>query len=452
VSADDSGEARIRRKQQRDRSKKASSGHSSNRERPGASSSSGADHRKNLEQRKASSGNTIEPVAAPAGGKGEEEVAVEAIAIDEEAQENEPENERENERIRALEERNRALANEMKQRVEEAEEQRATEQEERARKTKRNICIVLIFILLAGGGGIAAYFLTKKTDAPSTTPNDGKVDPMVNETVEDPISVTETPSSGPTSRSSLQYGPPTPEECERIAFGEQIDGEEMNLDVAFDVKLTDDTDVFTGLSDLKTKLDEYLLTSLIGCPRNVQQRHLGGDQRALGAKMNAVRRLDKLGYVVTRADTTLNVVGDACEDASARCYKVIASLALKLRGKETALDVKVRVGLALPTGEDIRPELLLEAPFDTIIARTIGEQLLEDTSAPSVVPSLVPSEAFGGHFCTKCCSIVGSIRSSIRSTNSNASTNSGSLSRVHPSTDPRPDGPTDFQPNIQAHS
>lgn len=251
-------------------------------------------------------------------------------------------------------------------------------------KKRRNKVIVIVLVLLIAGGVGAFFGLQGGT---SEDQSDVGVTEM-------PRPFTSNSTSSPTSNptESLDYGPPTPEECERISAGLSLVGEEsmetLSADVQFDIKLADDTDLNSLLPDLQKKIEEYLVLNLIGCPSNIDQRRLREGNHAMDiAYLKPIRRLNKLRYLVARAEVTVGIKGGAsCQKESPSCKNAVATLYLVLRGKEEHFWVFGLIDAALPIDNDVRPELLLDAPFDTVIVRRI------DSSDPSDAQSIAPSQ------------------------------------------------------------
>ncbi|KAL3941187.1 MAG: hypothetical protein SGBAC_004419 [Bacillariaceae sp.] len=284
----------------------------------------------------------------------------------------------------ALVERNRM--EQENERLRQEMEALAVAEQNKKRRTRTTILVIVVLLLLAGGVG--AFFALQGGTNDDTSSKDIS-SPIVNDTVDDDtVQVTEVPSNGPSSSptESLVYGPPSQEDCERIFDGLPLVGEEsmetLVVDVTFDVKLEGENDLSSLLPDLQQGIDSYLVLSLVGCPSNGAQRNLHEEEQGLGrAQLEAVRRLNNIRYVVARAEVTLNLEVGACQDESPSCFKVTASLNLKLRGKVSNVRVFVLVDEALPQDENAQPDLLLVAPFETVIARDIYSN--DPTEPPS---------------------------------------------------------------------
>ncbi|KAL3942264.1 MAG: hypothetical protein SGBAC_003503 [Bacillariaceae sp.] len=269
------------------------------------------------------------------------------------------------------------------ERLRQVMEEQSRVHEQKKRRNKVTVIVIVILLLIAGGVG--AFFGLQ--GGASEDQSDVGVTEMPR-----PYSSnsTSSPTSNPTE--SLDYDPPTPEECERISAGLSLVGQEsmetLSAEVQFDIELADDTDLNSLLPDLQKKIEEYLVLNLIGCPGNIDQRRLREGNHAMDiAYLKPIRRLNKLRYLVARAEVTVGIKGGAsCQIESPLCKNVVATFYLVLRGKEEPFRVFGLIDVALPLGNDVRPELLLDSPFDTVIVRRI------DSSNPSDAPSSAPSQ------------------------------------------------------------
>ncbi|KAL3934130.1 MAG: hypothetical protein SGBAC_010081 [Bacillariaceae sp.] len=415
--------------------------------RPGASSSKAADNKKSLENVKLEydGGKSSEPAKtdAPEATIGEDgEVAVEAVAIDEEAEENE--------RMRVLEDQNRALADRMEQmmapvpnnqdeeqRIEAEKEERKRERkliEERAKKKKqKNICMFILLLLIAGGG-TAAYFLTKSDDA-AVTPADVSEDIM---DVAAPVIESQTPtlhvSQGPSISPTIDtYDAPSLEDCIRISSGLPVQGQE-NLNTSpfrmeFDVTIKDpNLSTDTWVPSLKKGFDEILIPALAGCPISTNRRLGESEEHHPQSRLRKVmstsleeeqqRELQEvespIRYAIANANSNIDPDKDVTEDCEIKrtgCSNVKVVMEIFLKGVERPFDIITLIAQTLRSLQELEdagnrrlendPEQrhhrkllfgilgLDPAIFDSIGYR--GIQGMDPTTSPSVSPSQAPS-------------------------------------------------------------
>ncbi|CAJ1967124.1 unnamed protein product [Cylindrotheca closterium] len=371
--------------------------------RPGASTSRAADNKKNLQNVKLDYENNApaEPAAEPKADNtpeaaiGEDgEVAVEAVAIDEEAEENE--------RMRTLEEQNRALADRMEQMIapvannhNQAEERRVAAQKEaeeherkrlenlRKKKKQRNVCI-LIFLFIAAAGGVAGYFLSQSEDAAAVVPasiprEQNTTAPTAPSTIQTPaptmVVATEGPSSSPTIDT---YDPPSIEDCVRIGSGLPVQGQE-DLDTSpfrmeFDITIKDPILLTeTWVPAFKRGVDQILIPALAGCPISTTRRGLVAQTAGLRKKQSTTTTLEQetvtetslralqtvdsqIRYVIANANSQINPARDVSADCEIKrngCNNVKVVMELFLKGEERGFDVITLIAQVLQSLEEL---------------------------------------------------------------------------------------------------
>ncbi|CAJ1967126.1 unnamed protein product [Cylindrotheca closterium] len=417
----------------------------------GASRSHSAHHAKSLDSEPS---KTVEPVATAAMGD-DGKVAVEATAIDEEAEEIE--------RMKALQEQNRALAQRVEQLVarngeagqvadkdKEAEEQEVQRLRAKKAKTKkRNICI-LVVLVLAIVSGVAGYLLSQKSSG-ATTPvettgsedstNNDKTTaaPMVSVVESQPPVTSNVPEEEPSSAPTIQaYKAPSEEDCFRIKSGLPIDHQEQFEDrpfqIAFDITVKDpgmSTDVW--VPQFKEGVDNILVPAMVGCDISRRRLQLGGKDDLEEAQPR-LRKMSStlveqtwepdlvdvdvdsaIRYVIANMETSIDPSRDVTADCAVTqsgCNNVKVLMQLFLKGEEKGFDIialiaQILASLAAQDNNDNRRELesghgqehhrrLLAniLGLDPDIFEAVGYRGIENvdpTTLPSISPSQVPS-------------------------------------------------------------
>jgi hypothetical protein len=316
-----------------------------------------------------------------------ETLELEAEVVDEEAdmermkQQIKAENQRlqiamdqENERLRKhMEQDNQALRNQMEGTTRGQED--AADEGKFSNKCK--IIVAVLFVLVAGGVG--AYFGTRGTSSDSTpTP----VAPQTPTPSPSSLMVTEAPTQAPL------YPRPSPEDCQAIATGGPVQGQEdmaiMSFDVEMDVTLTVDTNLDDVLDAVEAKTQEILLPDLAGCFED--RRNLGDFIRGNRRNLNAPRRfaIANGGISVGEADT------QSCQvNSGTTCYSMTIVLDLAVKSEEERIFVVTSIIIDVFGVDSLVEVLGLGPPFDTI--KLIAVNSNTPTEAPSALPTGMPS-------------------------------------------------------------
>ena len=211
---------------------------------------------------------------------------------------------------------------------EEAERQEKQKELEEKKKKKRIMIVCVVLVVLVIGGGVSAFFalqgsgssdpVAQTTDKEEGTPNSPTVETFSSPT----ISPSDDPSSAPTNV-PLKYNLPSVDECERIASGLPIDGENEMLDrsfaIAMEVDLLDGNDIDPLVPDLEIQIEKLLVPDLIGCPRDLfNKRRLGlhhgqNDARIMSNVSDHLRQLQNVNirYAIAKAIVSVTVTDDA---------------------------------------------------------------------------------------------------------------------------------------------
>lgn len=273
------------------------------------------------------------------------------------------------------------------------EEMELAEADRKKKKKKRNIIICLVIVLLIVGGGAGAFFALQGRSSSGavkqSNDQEGEIDPS-----ETP---TECPSNEPSSAPTIaptifrKYEIPSDEECQRIAAGLPLDGEEnmevKSFDILIDVDLVDERDIEPLVPEVQTKIEKYLVPDLIGCPHETSDtwhlRHL--------AKSDQDLSWENIRYAIAKAAVSVSVTkGAACQETkSTTCSVLNASATITIRGDEKIFNLITILSTVFRAGENIRPDLRLQAPFEFVTVRFIESK--DPTTEPSIAPTGITS-------------------------------------------------------------
>ncbi|CAJ1970366.1 unnamed protein product [Cylindrotheca closterium] len=329
--------------------------------------------------------------------KGDGEPVVAALLIEEEGDDEKKAKEMAHMRkeMAAEAERQRQRLEEENRRREEAGRMEAERLEKEQKKKRRNmiICVVLVVLVLIGGGVGAFFVLNGSNDVAPENVN-------MAETLEPSSTPSASPSADPSGNPSTAptqgvYKQPSLEECERIAAGLPIDGEDQmtarNFDIVMQVDLADDSDITLLVPELETKIEQRLVPNLLGCPRDAFIRRQLIGKKVNGKEPSNHRHLQSIRYAIAKAIVAVSLTDDACQDSnSSNCSILTLNLELRVRGNENAIDLAGIILEVFPNGQDIRPQLGLVAPFDTVVVQIIRSN--DPTVAPTIAPTGVGSE------------------------------------------------------------
>ncbi|KAL3927001.1 MAG: hypothetical protein SGBAC_013257 [Bacillariaceae sp.] len=349
--------------------------------------------------------NKREPEVSDAGDDlqviGDGDPIVAAMIVEEEKEDDTEKKEQEQARVTELVEIERKrMEAEQQRREEEREREQAERQEQERKKKKRNIFIATVLVLLLAGG-VAAYFVSQgsSSDPVSIQEQETANDQDLSSSVPT-FNPSDDPSNAP-SNVPLKYPPPNDQECERISAGLPIEGEadfaDQDFEIPMEVNLLDGSAIDDQVPELQTQIEKLFVPDLIGCSRDFfNQRRLGHSTYSRSTAMMSAddhRHLQELSirYAVAKAVVTMTVMDEACEKTSSNCNVVMANLDLKVRGEEKIIDLFQVIAAIFPQGQDIRPDLGLVAPFDTVVVglmRSLGV-----TASPTIAPTATKNPA-----------------------------------------------------------
>ncbi|KAL3928763.1 MAG: hypothetical protein SGBAC_012506 [Bacillariaceae sp.] len=297
---------------------------------------------------------------------------------------------------RQMEEENQRLRDEM-----ERNEAKRLEAERKKKKRNTIICVVLVLLI---GVGVGVFFATQggtttTTDnnvdvTPDTSTADDDmplVDPSLGPSDSPSVDPTEKPSNSPSL--FLKYDLPSDEECERIANDLPLDGEEnmdiKTFDIQIDLGLSDESNVEPLIPDLQTRLEEFIVPDLIGCPR---QGVVEGRRWLQQEEEEKDLTWENIRYAIAKAQISVDTAdGETCQDTgSASCTVLTATIILTVREAEKILSLISILSTALKAGENLNTELQLQAPFDVVVVRLIESK--DPTEAPTSGPTRIASE------------------------------------------------------------
>lgn len=247
----------------------------------------------------------------------------------------------------------------------------------------RRVMFILLFgLLLVATALVTGLIIGLGQDISKKTRMFGTFSPT-------PVPITESPSSSPTLY--LEFDPPTPEECRRIAGGYPLENQEdivlRHFEIQLDVSLSqNDVMINDPLTVLDQALQRNFATSLSGCD-DVDYEGQG--------KMLRRRLLRK--NVVSNAvfKTTIRDDSGPCRVTTPNtvCFRMVVTLDLYLKGEE-----RIHKLLGLITNvfdrESLVDALGLGAPFHSLRFAAIKSTDPTDspTQAPTLAPSLLPSD------------------------------------------------------------
>jgi hypothetical protein len=291
----------------------------------------------------------------------------------------------ENERLhRQMEQDNEALRNQMEGITRGQED--APDEGKFSNKCK--MLVAVLFVLVAVGVGV--YFGTRGTSsdsaptpvAPQTTNSPTVGNGGAAPTPSPSLMVTEAPTQAPV------YPRPSPEDCQAIATGGPVQGQEdmaiRSFDVEMDVALTVDTNLDDVLDAVGAKTQEILLPDLAGCFED--RRNLGEYIRGNRRNLNAPRRfaIANGGISVGEADT------QSCQvNGGGACYSIAIALDLAVKSEEERILVVTSIIIDVFGVDNLVEVLGLGPPFDAINLIAVNSNT--PTEVPSAFPTGMPS-------------------------------------------------------------
>jgi hypothetical protein len=197
-----------------------------------------------------------------------------------------------------------------------------------------------------------------------------------------PVIITPAPSSSPTRY--IEFDPPSPEDCLKIANGEAVDGQEdrilRNFQVELDVVVESTNDIDSLLlGELTRQLQSVFATSLAGC-----------DDVSRYLEKNHIRRRLQRKYVVANALVDADVAeGQSCRSgALGNCHRVVATLELYLKGAER---IQKLLGLIIYAFDQDSLTTALGLGTHFISISLISIISTDPTEAPTEAPTAIPT-------------------------------------------------------------
>jgi hypothetical protein len=283
-----------------------------------------------------------------------------AIVVDEEVG-------TENQKLKIMERENQKLKMMERERVENEEEILRHQKEDAMicteEKKRRNKCRMYIFIVVVIIAGVGAYIGTRGS---STDDAEGEPTPIADQGDSPTAATSFNPTTSPTGPPSelILYDAPTPEDCEKIAAGVAVEGEDELLERSFNmlinIQLTAQTDIQVLLLDFQDRFQQVLVLDLAGCLMQNNTVVIANEIAPAG------RSLQDNPYKIANGIVTAGVFEDmASQVESETCHAAIVNLLLKLRGEERMIAL-LGIILEVEGEKDLEEKLQLGPPFDQI--------------------------------------------------------------------------------------
>eukprot|EP00526_Cylindrotheca_closterium_P001947 CAMPEP_0113639816 /NCGR_PEP_ID=MMETSP0017_2-20120614/20896_1 /TAXON_ID=2856 /ORGANISM="Cylindrotheca closterium" /LENGTH=1088 /DNA_ID=CAMNT_0000551065 /DNA_START=17 /DNA_END=3283 /DNA_ORIENTATION=- /assembly_acc=CAM_ASM_000147 len=400
ASAASASEDRSRRKQDR---RGGTSRSGSSRSAGASSALSSEDRSRRKQARGQGGGGSPSHIAPNLAANTDNEIAannedseIRAILVNEEEDDTTTRGDKKTTTLQEMEERLQAQFDE---RLQAQEDVRAQEDAQRSR-SKRKCWIIFGFLLLcAAGGGAAYYFLTRDSKEVSLVATDAPTEASVSTPTSPPSEVggvsttaptTSVPSGSPTI--NFVYGPPSSEDCEAIANGNQAEGQEtmtrLRFELDLDVIPSSTTDRSTLAELVQEKLKKYLNPYLTGCSVDVNRklRFLVNETTRARRKLNEGYR-----YGIANADIEASLVnGQTCDDTSIeRCDRIKVTIDAVAKGSDVEGSVVTGLIAAFFESEADINALELDGKVVSIRVALLGRS--DPTTSPSESPSNVPT-------------------------------------------------------------
>lgn len=388
VSSEGNSQSNRERRKQRsgDRSKPGASSESSDRRIQGKLKAEGGSSSRSRARLEAEKNSTEAEIHVPGGGGGGGggEFEVHAMAVDEIE---------DNERMKALEEQNQKLTNQVQQILTNPQaaaaaaggpimaEQETPQSRDGDAVGPGNKCkkywMCGVILLLAVVGGVVGFLMTRPGDAaaavtesaPTVAPNTTASDPFSNSPTDNPTFV-------------LLYAPPSTEDCAAIAVGNDVTLQNVmtvrTFEIVMDVAFDNEVDFTQYEDDLEQTIQESLAPALADCASD-EQRKL----RVLQQRPNQ--------YVIGNAKVGLTFQQtESCDSTENSCYRISVILNLFLKGKERLLTLASLISDAFGS-DPLASAWELPTPYQSVVIVIVNSK--DETDSPTSEPSLVPTDS-----------------------------------------------------------
>lgn len=240
---------------------------------------------------------------------------------------------------------------------------------------KRMFCLLAIFLIAIIGGVTAYMILADPFDegSASMAPSD---------------QISESPTVSPTGAPTMQYGPPSKEDCEAIRKGQLVDGQDelevLFFDVFVNMTLDEEGNFTDAMAKLIPQVQQEVLPNLAGCTDDsTRRRSLGHTREDTQSHRRQSRELEVTQYLIANAIVShVNGNDETCDDTVVEdCRVVTLTLQVFVEDKATDLNFLARVSnLIFQTFLDLSQSLgdrldlvedgVLDIKFSTIKIRS----------------------------------------------------------------------------------